>query len=116
MVLLDSRDLGTPDRPTSRALLRQSLDDISALEPLAIGVAINFSPTGPGRYVDPENDPGFFAHCRQLDHERQLRIFLGTAGNEGNAAATWLGSIDYAGLAASVVVPREPNTHWPART
>lgn len=115
VVLLDSRDLGTPDQPTSRALLRQSLDDIAALEPLAIGVAINFSPAGPGRYVDPENDPGFFAHCRQLDQERQLRIFLGTAGNEGNAAATWLGSIDYAGLAASVFVPREPGTHWPAR-
>lgn len=92
---------------TPREPVLELLRDIAGHGAQAIGVDVDFSPDG-GAYVTAA-DPRFFHECRELrgDHGRAVPVFLGVRRAQSLPREQWLGSPEWAGLAAHVVAPRE---------
>jgi CHASE2 domain-containing sensor protein len=98
---------GVSYRGTSRKTLRDIIDALAEQEPVAIGVDLDLSPDDSG-YITPR-DPEFFQYC--LD--RGLPIFLGIRRTQLLPPAAWLNSEQYAGLAASITIPRQDTKKMP---
>ena len=100
---------------TSRPALRKILEDLSRMQPLGIGVAVNFTPPRPGVYQDMLADPAFFAFCRELAKTSGIPIHLGVYGTEALPAAYWLGDAEYSDLASSIAIPVKDTSRLPRR-
>jgi CHASE2 domain-containing sensor protein len=92
---------------TPREPVLKLLREIAGHGALGIGLDVDYSPEN-GSYVTGE-DPRFFHHCQQL-HDKQghpVPVFLGVHRAQSLSRSQWLGSPEWAGLAAHVVAPRE---------
>lgn len=98
---------GITYQATSRKTLTEIIDALAEQEPTAIGVDLDFSPDDSG-YITPR-DPEFFQYCL----ERGLPIFLGIGRTQGLPPAAWLNREEYAGLAASITIPRHDTKKMP---
>jgi CHASE2 domain-containing sensor protein len=102
-VMMDD-GLSAPKSVTPRADILRLLQGIAHHQPKAIGVDIDFSPEADtDNFVTP-GDRQFFKEVMKLEANTGVHIFFGVYRNSGDRA-TWLGSPDFAPLAASIVVP-----------
>jgi len=107
VVVVDISDLKpTPFRvdgqtgiATSRETLQTLIEAITAQDPRAIGVDIDFSPDSFG-YVWPR-DPKFFEFCLK----NRVPVFLGISRSVSLLPNQWLGTEDYESLATSIIIP-----------
>jgi len=99
---------------TPRYKLGLLLQSVVRYNPKVIGVDIDFSPT-----VDPQTnkqhfiepgDPDFFADCQQLRNSAGsiTPVYLGVYRTEALPAQQWLGMTQFANLAASLLIPKDP--------
>lgn len=98
---------GETGTATPRATLKDLIQAITAQQPRAIGVDIDFSPD-PSGYVWPR-DPEFFQFCLAND----VPVFLGVNRNLNLTPDKWLGSEDYQNLAAGMIVPKNNTRKMP---
>jgi CHASE2 domain-containing sensor protein len=113
VAVVDISDLGAEDfkvdgqsgRATPREPLRQMIEAISEHHPVAVGVAIDFSPDENG-YIHPR-DPEFFQFCLDIRRQRGVPVFLGINRTAAAPPEAWLGDEKYQDLAANLLIPRD---------
>lgn len=98
---------GETYRATPRDELLRLIEAIADQEPVAVGVDIDFSPNEAG-YITP-HDPQFFQSCLDIGEKKQTPVLLGIRRSQIYPRERWLGVEEYAGLAASVFVPKSDN-------
>lgn len=98
---------GQSGNATSRRTLQDLIEAITKQDARAIGVDIDFSPDSSG-YVWPR-DPEFFEFCLR----NKVPVFLGISRTESLPPDKWLGSEDYEGLAASMIIPNRDTRKMP---
>lgn len=99
---------GTPNEReievTSRVALKRLIDCLFANGAKAVGVDVDFSPKVDGTYVTP-NDVDFFRSLNQMAGGK--KVYLGVYRSRFGHAESWLGSAEFASLAACIDIPRD---------
>jgi CHASE2 domain-containing sensor protein len=96
---------GHSGKATPRDSLRQMIEAIADQGAKTIGVDVDFSPDEDG-YIHPR-DPEFFQFCLDMSKQRGVPVFLGIKRTIAKPAAEWLGSENYQGLAANILIPKD---------
>lgn len=116
VVVLDISNLpgGTKDEkgrlvPTSRAQLLELIRALVPIQPKAIGIDIDFSPSRDG--LLGRSDPKFFDECLKISGH--IPIKLGVFRTIQEASDGWLGVEEYRSLAAAVWLPKRNLDHLP---
>jgi CHASE2 domain-containing sensor protein len=95
--------VGQAPTVTSRMALREILDALVAVEPLAIGIDVDFSPNRSG-WID-KGDPAFLDHCLRLGARVPIRV--GVFRGMRERPDDWLGLPKYSSLAGAIWLPED---------
>lgn len=116
VVVLDISHLpgGTKDAngrliPTPRKDLLDLIHALVPIQPKAIGIDIDFSPSRDG--LISRSDPKFFDECLKISGH--IPIKLGVFRTIQEASDGWLGVEEYRSLAAAVWLPKKSLVHLP---
>ena len=88
-------------RPTPRKALLEIIEVLAELQPLAIGVNIDLSPTSYG-WVSA-SDPVILERCLALS--KRTPVAVGVYRSLAGASSSWLGSSPFSELAGGMLVP-----------
>ena len=100
-----------PPFPTPREPIKALLSQIAKLNPLAIGVDIDFSPTAKFGWLKNDDPTFFFDYCLQLDNKVPIRLGVYRSLREPREA--WLGLPKYSELAGALWIPKEDARRLP---
>ncbi|HEV7682654.1 MAG TPA: CHASE2 domain-containing protein [Pyrinomonadaceae bacterium] len=90
---------------TPRKPLMELIEAIVAQKPAAVGIDIDFSPNKFG-YADLD-DPKYFRQLLELREKTGIPIFLGVNRFQNKKPELWLGSPEFASLAANIDNPED---------